>query len=298
MFIDCKTMRQVVMGDPDITNRYLKEIRVLKPLGYKEQTELIREYANCNDKKRKQEIKNTLVTSNQHFIISMARHLSSGDDFNDLISEGNLGLIKAIDAFDVEKENRFLTYAAHWIRKAMTDYIVFQKRIIKPKNTVRVYAYSDSAKSKFFCENGRFPTEEELVSILSDDGINFSNKEDLYNITVSSIDAGFDEENLDTTDANWFDKFCYTKTCGGDEANNIHEHIDDITTKQTVNKSLSYLTDNEREILCKYFGIGGRQYTVFELAHRLGTTENNVEKLIRKYIKKIRKNGKVEINVH
>ncbi len=298
MFIDCKTMRQVVMGNPDVTNRYLKDVRLLKTLGHAEQTELIKEYAVCSDKKRRQEIKDTLVTANQAFIISMARHLStgSGSDFNDLISEGNIGLIKAIDAFDVTKENRFLTYAAHWIHKAMTDYIIFQKRLVKPKNAVRAYTYSDSTKSRFFGENGRYPTDEELKEVLDDNGITFSNKEDLYNITFSSIDAEFDYDDSDVTNTGWFDKYCYTNMAYGDDTN-IQAHMNNVTLKHMVDKSLSYLNDDEREIMCQYYGIGSRQYTVYELSKRLNTNEGHVKNLIKKYIKKIRKNRKVETDV-
>ncbi len=287
------------MGNPDITNRYLKEMRLLKPLGHAEQTELIKEYAVCTDEKRRNDIKNQLVTANQAFIISMARHLStgSGSDFNDLISEGNIGLIRAIDAFDVSKENRFLTYAAHWIRKAMTDYIIFKKRLVNPKNTARVYAYSESAKNKYFGENGWYPTEDELVDILDDNGITFSNKEDLYNITISSIDAGFDSEDADVTDTGWFDKYRYFNTSTMGEDTNVQTYLDNLTLKQIVDKSLSYLTDNERKLVCQYFGIGGRQYTAYEISKRLDISESKVKNLIMKYIKKIRKNGKIETDV-
>ena len=307
MYIDCKTMRQVTMGNPDITNRFFKDLRQLKQLPHVDQTELMKEYAVCQDEQRRQHIKNEIVLANQAFVVSLARHLSSGDDFNDLISEGNIGLIKAIDAFNIEKENNFLTYAAHWIRKMMVDYIILSKRIVKPKNPIRVYTYSEAAKNKYFCENGWFPTEEETLSILQAKGVPLTNKNDLYTISVSSIDSEFTDDNTDVTDTGWFDKVCYENSYYVENQSNITKHMENVTVNSLVNKSLSYLDDTEKTVICQFFGIGERQQTPYEIGLRLGMTgkspedikkiERNVEKLVKKYIQKIRKNGKIETNV-
>lgn len=292
-------MRYVVMGNPDITNRYLKDMRAMEPLNQQQQTELIREYHECNDETRREKIKEKLVLANQPFIFSMARHMSNGEDFNDLIDEGNCGLIKAIDAFDIERDNQFLTYAVHKIRQAMSYYISVTKRLVTPKNAVRVYAYSDSAKNRFFAQNGYFPSEDELQCFMENEGNVFHNKEDLYDITISSIDSGFNEEDTDITDSNWFDRFYYTKNTTGDTDSNVTEHIEALSVKAIADEALSYLSDNERETVCQYFGIGCRQQTATEIACRMGkwVTENDVEKLIRKYIRKIRKHGKVETKI-
>jgi RNA polymerase primary sigma factor len=307
MYIDCKTMRQVTMGNPDITNRYFKDLRQLEQLAHVNQTELMKEYAVCLDEQRRQDIKNKIVLANQAFVVSLARHLSSGDDFNDLISEGNIGLIKAIDAFNTEKENNFLTYAAHWIRKMMIEYIILSKRIVKPKNPIRVYTYSEAAKNKYFCENGWFPTEEETLSILKAKGVPLANKNDLYAISVSSIDSEFTDDNTDATDTGWFDKVCYENGYDTEDSSNIYKYIENASVNNLVNKSLSYLDDNEKTVVCQYFGIGERQQTPYEIGLRLGMKgktpedikkiERKVEKLIKKYIQKIRKNGKIETNV-
>lgn len=307
MYVDCKTQRQVSMGNPDITNRYFKDLRRLEQIPQINQTELIREYAVCTDKQRRQEIKNKLVLVNQAFVVSLARHLSSGDDFNDLISEGNIGLIKAIDAFNDEKENNFLTYAAHWVRKMMIEYIILSKRIVKPKNPIRVYTYSEAAKNKYFCENGWFPTEKETLLILKEKGVPLANEKDLYTISISSIDSDFMNDNTDTTDTGWFDKVCYENSYDVENQSNISKHMENLTVKSLVSKSLSYLEDSEKKVICQYFGIGERQQTPYEIGLRLGMKgknpedikkiERKIEKLVKKYIQKIRKNGKIETDV-
>jgi RNA polymerase primary sigma factor len=313
-------MRQVTMGNPDITNRFFKDLRQLKQnergkksdkkqkeTPHVNQTELMKEYAGCSDEKRRQEIKDEIVLANQAFVVSMARHLSSGDDFNDLISEGNIGLMKAIDAFNIENENNFLTYAAHWIRKMMIEYIILSKRIVKPKNPIRVYTYSESAKNKYFCENGWFPTEEETLLILKEKGVPLSNEKDLYTISISSIDSDFMNDDTDTTDTGWFDKVCYENDYDTENLSNVSKHMENLTVKSLVSKSLSYLEDSEKTVVCQYFGIGERQQTPYEIGLRLGMKgktpedikkiERKVEKLIKKYIQKIRKNGKIETDV-
>ena len=307
MYIDCKTMRQVTMGNPDITNRFFKDLRQLKQLPHVDQTVLMKEYAVCQDEQRRKEIKNEIVLANQAFVVSLARHLSSGDDFNDLISEGNIGLIKAIDAFNAEKENNFLTYAAHWIKKMMIEYIILSKRIIKPKNPIRVYTYSEATKNKYFCENGWFPTEEETLSILKAKGVPLTNKNDLYTISVSSIDSEFTDDNTDATDTGWFDKVCYENNYDVENQSNISKHMENVAVNSLINKSLSYLDDSEKTVICQYFGIGERQQTPYEIGLRLGMKgknsedvkkiERNVKKLVKKYIQKIRKNGKIETDV-
>lgn len=307
MYIDCNTMRQVTMGNPDITNRFFKDLRQLKRLPHDSQTELMQEYAACSDEKRRQEIKNEIVLANEAFVVSIARHLSNWDDFNDLVSEGNIGLIKAMDAFNSENENNFLTYAAHWIRKMMVEYIILSKRIVKPKNPIRVYTYSEAAKNKYFCENGWFPTESETLSILKEKGVPLANEKDLYSISVSSIDADFMDGSPDTTDTGWFDKVCYENGYSIENQSNVSKHMENLTVKSLVNQSLSYLDDAEKKVICQYFGIGERQQTPYEIGLRLGMKgktpedikkiERKVEKLIKKYIQKIRKNGKIETNV-
>ena len=241
MYIDCKTMRQVTMGNPDITNRFFKDLRQLKQLPHVDQTELMKEYAVCQDEQRRKDIKNMIVLANQAFVVSLARHLSSGDDFNDLISEGNIGLMKAIDAFNAEKENNFLTYAAHWVRKMMIEYIILSKRIVKPKNPIRVYTYSEATKNKYFCENGWFPTEKETLSILKEKGVPLANEKDLYTISISSIDSDFMNDNTDTTDTGWFDKVCYENDYDVENLSNVSKHMENLTVKSLVSKSLSYL---------------------------------------------------------
>ncbi|MBP5722385.1 MAG: sigma-70 family RNA polymerase sigma factor [Bacteroidales bacterium] len=300
-------MRQVSMGNPEITSRYFKDMRRLKTLTPSEQTELIQEYAKSKDAKRKTEIMQSLVMANQAFIVSMARHLSMDDDFNDLISEGNIGLIQAIEGFDIKKKNGFLTYAAYRIKKTMTEYISNVKKMVKPKNVARVYAYSEKTKNKFFIENGRYPTVEELMEELENNGVIFSNKEDLYDISVDSMDMGYDVNDTNPTeDDSRFEKFYMRKINYDSDVSKMPELTENMSAKQMVERSLSYLTPDERNVVCKYYGIGCEQKSASQLALESGARtkkeiekkEKQIENQVKKYIKKIQQNGKVKTDVH
>ncbi|MBP5723125.1 MAG: sigma-70 family RNA polymerase sigma factor [Bacteroidales bacterium] len=300
MYVDIKTMREVSMGNPDITSRFFKDMRRLKPLSSEKQTELIKEYAKCDDNKRKDEIRDALVLANEAFIVSMARHLATADDFNDLVSEGNIGMMKAIKDFNVERDNKFLTYAAYHIHKAMVEYQNNVKKMIKPKNVARVYAYSEDAKNKFFTENARYPSDDELIYVLDEQGISFSNKEDLHDITVTSIDGGFFETNTDVTPTDLFDAMCYTRNDVNKDESSITKHIDKMTTHQMAEAALSVLNEKEQDIVRKYFGIGCRQMSPCELAYEKGLNGDGdkIERRIKRYIKKIRNNGKIDFSIY
>jgi DNA-directed RNA polymerase sigma subunit (sigma70/sigma32) len=100
---------------------------------------------------------------------------------------------------------------------------------------------------------------------------------------------------------------CYENSYDTEDSLNISKYIENASLYKLVNKSLSYLDDNEKTVVCQYFGIGERQQTPYEIGLRLGMKgktpedikkiERKVEKLIKKYIQKIRKNGKIETNV-
>lgn len=293
-------MRQVSMGNPDITSRYLRDVRKLETINGDEQKALLKKYSETEDERTRSDIRAKLMLANQAFIISMARHLATEDDFNDLISEGNLGLVRAIDAFDLDKDSSFLTCASFWIRKAMTDYQNEVKRPIKPRNAAKVYAYKEKAQSKFFSEHGRFPSADELQDELLSNGIAFANKEDLYDISVSSINSNSKKDG-EEEEFEWFDNYCYQRSDYDNDSFDTERNVEAMTASQMVRMSLSYLSENERRIVCQYYGIGCEAMTTYQIAQENGIDAKNcdvsVKRKINRCINKIRKNGKIQTEV-
>lgn len=153
--------KNVAIDDP--VKVYLKEIGRVPLLTSEEEIELaIRISENDQDAKRR------LSEANLRLVVSIAkRYVGRGMQFLDLIQEGNLGLIKAVDKFDYTKGFKFSTYATWWIRQAITRAIADQARTIRiPVHMVETINKVKKTNSQLLHENGRDPTAEEIAEKL------------------------------------------------------------------------------------------------------------------------------------
>ena len=156
--VDAKTL-----GIDDPVKVYLKEIGRVPLLTSEEEIELAMRISE-ND----QEAKKRLSEANLRLVVSIAkRYVGRGMQFLDLIQEGNLGLIKAVDKFDYTKGFKFSTYATWWIRQAITRAIADQARTIRiPVHMVETINKVKKTNSQLLHENGRDPTAEEIAEKL------------------------------------------------------------------------------------------------------------------------------------
>ncbi|MBR2473826.1 MAG: RNA polymerase sigma factor RpoD [Clostridia bacterium] len=152
----------VVVDDP--VRMYLKEIGRVPLLDSEKEIELAHRMAE-GDKLAKQ----TLVEANLRLVVSIAkRYVGKGMFFLDLIQEGNLGLIKAVDKFDYQRGHKFSTYATWWIRQAITRAIADQARTIRiPVHMVETIHKVSRVTRQLLQENGREPTAEEIAKELN-----------------------------------------------------------------------------------------------------------------------------------
>ena len=143
----------------DSVKQYLKEIGRVPLLKPKEETELAKRIA-AGDKRAKDQ----LINANLRLVVSIAKHyIGRGMQFLDLISEGNLGLIKAVEKFDYKKGFKFSTYATWWIRQAITRAIADQARTIRiPVHMVETINKITRVQRQLVQELGREPTAEEI----------------------------------------------------------------------------------------------------------------------------------------
>ena len=144
---------------------YLKDIGRIPLLTPEEETELARRLAeNPND----QAAKNRLSEANLRLVVSIAKkYVGRGMHFLDLIQEGNMGLLKAVDKFDYTKGFKFSTYATWWIRQSITRAIADQARTIRiPVHMVETISRVKKASSQLLHLNGKDPSEEELADYL------------------------------------------------------------------------------------------------------------------------------------
>lgn len=152
----------VVVDDP--VRMYLKEIGRVPLLSADEEKELARRMAD-GDESAKQH----LIEANLRLVVSIAkRYVGKGMFFLDLIQEGNLGLIKAVDKFDYQRGRKFSTYATWWIRQAITRAIADQARTIRiPVHMVETIHKVSRVTRQLLQENGREPTAEEIAKALN-----------------------------------------------------------------------------------------------------------------------------------
>ena len=156
---DNNIAKELTINDP--VRMYLKEIGKISLLSLAEETELSERIANGDE-----EAKNRLAESNLRLVVSIAkRYVGRGMLFLDLIQEGNMGLIKAVEKFDYRKGYKFSTYATWWIRQAITRAIADQARTIRiPVHMVETINKLIRTSRHLLQQMGREPTPEEIAA--------------------------------------------------------------------------------------------------------------------------------------
>lgn len=283
MLIDCKNKNSQYINRTNVVEAYLKDIRQYKVLSSNEQRELLYKVRNGSEQERQMAI-NKLVETNQRFVVSFAKKWSCGDNLLDLINEANLGLIEAIKKFDIDSKNNFLTYAVWWIRKYVNEYRNVYDDIVKRPNAHRYKLYVPKARKLFIDRNQREPTLEELKDVLKDEfGFNVTTLTDIEGVQTYMLDYRSDEENINKcSEAELLFNKC-TST------NNINEDINEGYTTDFVKFLMSKLSEKERFVITKTFGIGCEEESVEKIADELGIPDNKVKLIIKKTRKKLQR---------
>jgi RNA polymerase primary sigma factor len=251
-------------------DNYLKQIRKYVPLTKVEEQELFKK-AKAGD----QQLYKTIIESNLRFVVSVAKkYQNQGLDLEDLIAEGNLGLIKAYDKFDYKKNYKFITYAVWWIRQSIINAIHEHSNTIRlPLNKISNITKSNRAMQDYEQEHQGPISIEELAEYIDDPSI----LNDLqYKGTMIELDRPQmeNQKNLNQVIAD--------KTYKIDDTTEfVKDELDDI---------LKDFPKREREIIYMYFGIGFiRAYTLKEIGINLGLTRERIRQIKEKAIEKLRK---------
>lgn len=184
-------------------------------------------------------------------ILATAKTYTSDDTLlEDLIQEGNIGLLEAIKRYDITKDNRFSSFAIYWVRASISKYLN-ENGIVREKN-YNTMNRINKIKETFYKVNERMPSEDELIEILNEMGVDVNDVTTIDNILVSSIDAARmnddgDEDRSDDTD--------FARTYSS--TNEYEDTIDDEYNKYNVTKLMSKLTEKEKLIISMKFGLGG-----------------------------------------
>ena len=259
----------------DPVRMYLKEIGKVSLLTAEEERELAIRMEQGDE-----EAKKKLCESNLRLVVSIAkRYLNRGLSFLDLIQEGNLGLIKAVDKFDYTKGYKFSTYATWWIRQAITRAIADQARTIRiPVHMVETINKLIRVSRQLLQEYGREPTSEEIAKEM---GITVEKVREIKKISQDPV-------SLETP-------------IGEEEDSHLGDFIpdDDVPTpvdaaaysmlKEQLMEVLDTLSEREKKVLMLRFGLeDGRPRTLEEVGKEFNVTRERIRQIEAKALRKLR----------
>lgn len=253
-------------------DRYLNSIRNYKPLAFDEENMYITRYKIDGDMKAR----DMLVNCNQRFIYSAAKRFSNNPDtVLELVNEGNIGLVEAIDKFDFTVGVRLLTYAQAYIRRNMIRYFC-ENRLVKRPSDTKIGSIITNERNAFYSMNERQPTIEELRSILINKyNINVTNDEDFYINNFVYIDDNVSDSDDDFTFGDTSEYINSTSTY-----NDYEKDIEYDNTKAVVLAALSKLDNRSQDILKRLYGIGyDREYSASEIADMYGMTKTRINQI-------------------
>ncbi|MBC3537737.1 RNA polymerase sigma factor RpoD [Megasphaera hominis] len=289
--MDLSVPEGVNIDDP--VRMYLKEIGRVPLLSAEEEIKLAKaiERGNAADateeeKKAGTVAKKKLTDANLRLVVSIAkRYVGRGMLFLDLIQEGNLGLLKAVDKFDYSKGYKFSTYATWWIRQAITRAIADQARTIRiPVHMVETINKLIRISRQLLQDKGREPLPEEIAEKMD---ISVDRVREIMKIAQEpvSLETPIGEEE----DSHLGDFIEDQEAIAPDDAASF------ILLKEQIEDVFSCLTDRERKVLYLRFGLkDGRPRTLEEVGQYFNVTRERIRQIEGKALSKLRNWGKRE----
>ena len=234
-------------------------------------------------------IRQKIANANLRFVISVARVYATNDNISDLISEGNIGLMEAIDSFDVAKKVKFSSWAVFYIRRQINLYRQEDGEIIRKHNISKTFHIASNVANKFMQDNGREPTSDELMDYVNDMYPNLEIKDhtDLIKLNVVRIDCTGDSEEDESNIGNVISYDTISAS-----SNNYEKEVESEHLRDTIESMLHTLPERERNIMKMYFGIGqpnGESIPSDEIGFKVGLTDNRVRQIIAGSIDKLKR---------
>lgn len=268
--------------DPDVVDAYMADIIKLSTLITKEEEVKLAKIIKIGTNKEAAQARDKLVNANTRLVINIAkRYQWYGVAFSDLIQEGNVGLLKAVEKFDYRKGNKFSTYATWWVRQAVSRAVSDQARTIR----VPVQVYDQllkigRARSEFLARTGEYPSFDEIAATMN---ISSAKVEQLLLRQRASSTLSIDEVR------------------SGDEEDGVtlYQYIPDTSEKYADKKKVAELIENTVEtlppmqarIIKMRFGLApydGYSHTLQECAEKFGLTRERIRQIEAEALRSLR----------
>ena len=274
LLLDDNTLtKDLTINDP--VRMYLKEIGQIKLLQLDEELELAERISQGDN-----QAKDILAEANLRLVVSIAkRYVGRGMLFLDLIQEGNIGLIKAVEKFDVSKGYKFSTYATWWIRQAITRAIADQARTIRvPVHMVETINKLARVQRQMTLELNREPSEEELAKKIN---LPVEKIREIYKISQDPVSL---ETPIGEEDDSHLGDFVPDERNMGPE-----EYATNELLKDEISEVLLTLTEREEKVIRLRFGLeDGKSRTLEEVGQMFGVTRERIRQIEAKALRKLR----------
>ena len=271
--MDVANLEGVSVDDP--VRMYLREIGKIPLLTYEEESELAQKIIQGDE-----EAKQKLAESNLRLVVSIAKkYVGRGMLFLDLIQEGNMGLIKAVEKFDYNKGFKFSTYATWWIRQAITRAIADQARTIRiPVHMVETINKLIRTSRQLLQQNGREPTPEEIAKEME---ISVEKVMEIQKIAQDPVSL---ETPIGEEEDSHLGDFLKDESSLSPE-----EYTENEILKEEIKEVLMSLQAREQEVLELRFGlIDGTCHTLEEVGKKFNVTRERIRQIEAKALRKLR----------
>ena len=260
-----------------------EDMRKHKPLTEEEEQRVFKIYIEGTSDEKIQ-ARDTIVNANMRFVVAIAKRFGTNDNLLDLINEGATGLIDAIDSFNPNSGNRFISYAVWYIRRAINQYQIQNGELVRKNNIQKTYYLVNQITQTFVQKYERHPTCDEVAQILDKEyGVKIKNSRDLLKNQYVLIDAPIDEEN---------GSGITNLTAYQTESSKYNEYEDTATKdalKLKVKSLMRGLTPKERDVISYFYGIGhDREYALQEIGPKIGMSQERARQLKESALEKMR----------
>ncbi len=276
-----RTYSRSSRDDENVLSIYLKEINKIPLLTREEETDYATRAENGDEI-----AKHKLVQANLRFVVNVAKkYQNQGLPLSDLISEGNIGLMNAIERFDVSKGYHFISYAVWWIRQAILKAICEKSRMIRlPLNRANELVQIEKVRKEI---QGRHGEEAEIRKIAQTLNMDQDHVADLINISRELI-------SLETPVYNEKDSSILGDFVEDEGYQAPDTVVVEKALKEDINEILATLTDKESEIVQYRFGLNGRSpLSLKEIGDRYSLTKERIRQIEKKALKRLQHPSRV-----
>lgn len=268
-------------SDDEVLSMYLNEINRIPMLSYDEEYQLALK-AKEGDKKAFDRI----INANLRFVVSVAKkYRGQGMALSDLINEGNIGLITALEKFEPEKGYHFISYAVWWIRQSIMKAISEKARAVRlPLNRANELVQIQKAQSEIMHEMENDGTDVDEIALRT--GLDKDLVRDLLNITQDMVNLDSNIKSKDDSDSTLTEFLV-------DPSRTPEEEVVDDSLKNDVHSLLLTLPEKERRIVEMRYGIGGsKPMSLKEIGESYGLTKERIRQIEKRALERLRENSR------